>query len=581
MGLFDFLKSKFKMRNFFNLLIFFSTFTFSQSAKEFLLNDNEKIMSKVNLSDVISESKNYEYNFVRDKNQNYIFKDGGFSFVAITKEIDSNNPEVFPNYSVGQIIKRYFFLGDDIDDKCIILKVDTQIRLIEYENVSAIQIKNCFSKIKKDIINVIEKNNWVTINNSNKINYETDIFSTEYIDVLEEKALRKKSDFNDVFMDHFFLNGISFKNVTISNGNLIKNHSFYFSFEDLFFRKTEESLKKAEKIFLPFEESRYKIGNQDIREINQFDLEAMVKFFIEDCKRINKNVPKINSLKATFETLDGEKIALAYGLGDDTSIIIKVDPVKWENSNIVKRWYIIYHELGHDVLNLEHGQGGKMMYNFADKEYSWDDFFNDKDYMIYSIKDKVFSSEIETVKIGNQEWTVENLDVSRYRNGDIIPEVNDPKEWANLKTGAWCYYYNDPRYGKIYGKLYNWYAVNDPRGLAPEGFHIPSDTEWTKLTDYLGGREVAGGKMKAIGTSLWNSPNNNATNDSGFSGLPGASRSDDGTYGLITYHGHWWSLSEFNIITDAWCRYLHHSNGLAYKSWSNKKNGFSVRCLRD
>ena len=112
----------------------------------------------------------------------------------------------------------------------------------------------------------------------------------------------------------------------------------------------------------------------------------MLKFFIEDCKKINKNIPKINTLKTTFETLDGEKIALAYGLGDDTSIIIKVDPVKWENSNIVKRWYIIYHVLGHDVLNLEHGQGGKMMFNFADKEYSWDDFFNDKDNFLCKLR---------------------------------------------------------------------------------------------------------------------------------------------------------------------------------------------------
>ena len=568
------------------LFFIFPTFLFSQSSKDFLINDNEKIMSKVNLSDVISESKNYGYNFVRDEKQNYIFKDGplgGFNYVLLKKEIDPYNPGIFPNNSVGFIYKKYFFLNKEIDDKCIIWKIDTKIILNEYEYVSAIQIKNFFKEIKNNLDKNIDDRNWLIIENYNKINCK--IWS-EYFDVIEEKAIRKKSNFNDVFMDHFFLNGICFKNVTTSAGYVLKCHSFYFSFKDKLTLETEKGFQDIEKIFLPFEESRYKIGNQDIREINQYDLEAMVKFFIEDCKKINKNIPKINTLKTTFETLDGEKIALAYGLGDDTSIIIKVDPVKWENSNIVKRWYIIYHELGHDVLNLEHGQGGKMMFNFADKEYSWDDFFNDKDYMINSIKDKVFSSEIETVKIGNQEWTVENLDVSRYRNGDIIPEVKDPEEWANLKTGAWCYYYNDPsyyndpRYGKIYGKLYNWYAVNDPRGLAPEGFHIPSDTEWTKLIDYLGGREVAGGKMKAIGTSLWNSPNNNATNDSGFSGLPGASRSYDGTYGLINYHGDWWSSSEFNT-TDAWFRYIHHINGLAYQNWRNKKYGFSVRCLRD
>jgi hypothetical protein len=88
--------------------------------------------------------------------------------------------------------------------------------------------------------------------------------------------------------------------------------------------------------------------------------------------------------------------------------------------------------------------------------------------------------DIETVLIGNQEWTTKNLNVSKYRNGDIIPEVKDPKKWANLKTGAWCYYNNKPENGKIYGKLYNWYAVNDPRGLAPEGFHVPSKVEIEK-----------------------------------------------------------------------------------------------------
>jgi uncharacterized protein (TIGR02145 family) len=85
-----------------------------------------------------------------------------------------------------------------------------------------------------------------------------------------------------------------------------------------------------------------------------------------------------------------------------------------------------------------------------------------------------------TVTIGTQVWMTKNLDVDRYRNGDIIPEVKDSIAWANLKTGAWCYYNNDPELGKIYGKLYNWYAVNDPRGLAPAGYHIPTDAEWTE-----------------------------------------------------------------------------------------------------
>ena len=188
---------------------------------------------------------------------------------------------------------------------------------------------------------------------------------------------------------------------------------------------------------------------------------------------------------------------------------------------------------------------------------------------------------IETVVIGTQEWTVKNLDVSRYRNGDIIPEVKDPKEWTNLKTGAWCYYDNDPKNGKIYGKLYNWYAVNDPRGLAPEGFHIPSHNEWSTLIRFLGGEDVAGGKMKSTGTSLWHRPNTAATNKSGFTGLPGGCSFNDGSFGSIGLHGSWWSSSEYNSA-DAWGRYLGYDDGVASRNLLGYKNyGFSVRCLRD
>ena len=188
--------------------------------------------------------------------------------------------------------------------------------------------------------------------------------------------------------------------------------------------------------------------------------------------------------------------------------------------------------------------------------------------------------DLETVIIGTQEWTVKNLDVSTYRNGDVIPEVKDPKKWANLKTGAWCYYNNDPENGKLYCKLYNWYAVNDPRGLAPEGFHIPSDKEWSTLITFLAGEAVAGGKMKSTGTSLWYSPNTDATNSSGFTGLPGAYRNVNGTFSNIGNLGFWWSSSE-NDATVAWTRYLNHSFGIAVRNGYGKGNGFSVRCLRD
>jgi uncharacterized protein (TIGR02145 family) len=184
------------------------------------------------------------------------------------------------------------------------------------------------------------------------------------------------------------------------------------------------------------------------------------------------------------------------------------------------------------------------------------------------------------VKIGKQLWTTENLNVSKYRNGDEIPQVQNEAEWATLKTGAWCYYENKDDNGTKYGKLYNWFAVNDPRGLAPEGFHIPSDKEWKTLTTNLGGDTAAGGKKKETGTALSNSSNQNATNSIGFTALPGGYSDLGGAFDGIGNDGYWWSSSE-NDMADAWSRILIYSNVTPKRSSFNKKNGFSVRCLRD
>ena len=186
---------------------------------------------------------------------------------------------------------------------------------------------------------------------------------------------------------------------------------------------------------------------------------------------------------------------------------------------------------------------------------------------------------LPTVVIGTQQWMEKNLDVMTYRNGDVIPQVTDATVWAGLTTGAWCYYNNDPLNGAIYGKLYNWYAVNDPRGLAPQGWHIPTDAEWTTLSNLLGGIAVAGGKMKTTGTTIWTS-NTNATNESGFSGLPGGYRFHVGMFDNVREGGIWWSATQY-YSTHSWGRVLYDGNGnLGRGSYSNEY-GFSVRCLRD
>ncbi|WP_297511087.1 FISUMP domain-containing protein [Flavobacterium sp.] len=188
-------------------------------------------------------------------------------------------------------------------------------------------------------------------------------------------------------------------------------------------------------------------------------------------------------------------------------------------------------------------------------------------------------------------FTKQNLNVSKYSDGTPIPQVTDPTEWANLTTGAWCYYNNTTANGTTYGKLYNWYAVAgiydgasavNPslrKKLAPTGWHIPTNAEWSQLTDCLGGAPFAGGKMKATGISLWLSPNTAATNESGFTGYPGGHRYFYGPFDSIGYQGEWWSSTEES--GGAWQRWLYYGSSLAVSGLTDMKEGYSVRCLRD
>ena len=227
----------------------------------------------------------------------------------------------------------------------------------------------------------------------------------------------------------------------------------------------------------------------------------------------------------------------------------------------------------------------------------------------------VIQAQVKEVKIGKQVWMAENLNVSTFRNGDPIPQANTAEEWAKADENqqpAWCYYENNAENGKTYGLLYNWYAVNDKRGLAPAGYHIPTDVEWSTLTTYLG-VQVAGAKMKS--TNGWNSYegeaecnvckswtpeqkagqtcttcndtrkikaqiSGNGTNSSGFNGLPGGYLKNSGSFNRIGDQGFWWSSSEENA-SFAWYRGLFYSSGAVDSRGYRKGDGLSVRCLRD
>ena len=189
-----------------------------------------------------------------------------------------------------------------------------------------------------------------------------------------------------------------------------------------------------------------------------------------------------------------------------------------------------------------------------------------------------------TIQIGNQVWMSQNLNVDRFQNGNIISQAKTKEEWKRAgqnRQPAWCYYDNNPINGEIYGKLYNWYAVIDARGLAPNGFRIPNDEEWGELFEILGGEKVAGSKIKnSQGWKKHLFMNGNGTNESGFKGLPGGGRDTLFDFHLIGSNGHFLSLTDKNH-EDA--NYILLSNGSkdVYRFSSSKNDGFSVRCLKN
>ncbi len=189
----------------------------------------------------------------------------------------------------------------------------------------------------------------------------------------------------------------------------------------------------------------------------------------------------------------------------------------------------------------------------------------------------------KTVTIGNQGWMAEDLKTTRYRNGDLIsttsPATLDISSESTPKY-QWAYA-GDESNVATYGRLYTWYAVSDSRSVCPAGWHVPSDAEWQTLIDFLGGERAAQGKLKEAGTTHWNSPNSDATNESGFTALPGGNRFNNEPFKGLGDFTHWWTATEYDAKF-AWRRVMSknapedHTGG-----WADKKIGWLVRCLKD
>jgi len=194
-----------------------------------------------------------------------------------------------------------------------------------------------------------------------------------------------------------------------------------------------------------------------------------------------------------------------------------------------------------------------------------------------------------TVKIGTQIWMAENLKTTKYNDGTAIPNITDNTAWLALTTGAYCDYSNTPANSTTYGRLYNWYAIdnnaatkvasNGGKNVCPTGWHVPTYLEWIELTNYLGGLSVAGGKLKETGTTHWASPNTDATNETGFTALPGGCREEYITFGYVGSHGYWWTPSEDGEDADKLS--MKSDLGNVSGDSSKKQWGYSVRCVRD
>jgi uncharacterized protein (TIGR02145 family) len=277
-------------------------------------------------------------------------------------------------------------------------------------------------------------------------------------------------------------------------------------------------------------------------------------------------------LSQTIENVDfravGKTISVSYDFlhpKADTAINVALVFKDQQGGSIVPK------SISGDIKNVKPGEGKRILW----------DVLADGISLSGKYKAEVsIQRTASSVQIGSQVWASENLNVDRFRNGDPIPQAKTNEEWKRAgenQQPAWCYYNNDPKNGEAYGKLYNWYAVSDRRVLAPDGWHIPTDAEWTQLTDFLGGETIAGAKMKS--TSGWKE-NGNGTNTSGFNGLPGGGRNNYGTFFNQGYDGHWWSATE-SSTDHAYYLYIYHNSDTLNRKNNYKGKGFSVRCLRD
>lgn len=216
--------------------------------------------------------------------------------------------------------------------------------------------------------------------------------------------------------------------------------------------------------------------------------------------------------------------------------------------------------------------------NVAGTAYGNEVSFKTTDLIMTEITD-IEGNVYGTIKVENQLWMAGSLKTTKFNDGTPIPLVTDNNSWAKLTTPAYCWYDNDENNKNTYGTLYNWYTASSSN-ICPNGWHVPSDQEWTAFATSLGGDAVAGGKMKETGFLHWLSPNTGATNSSGFTGLGGGNRNINGAYYNIYITGDYWSTTEYST-SEAWDRFLYARDQRLSREHYGKTIGFFIRCIKN
>jgi hypothetical protein len=381
------------MKRFTYLFILIPFFVFSQSKeyKKKYKSDEFRILTETtkitNVKDIIAKYTSLGYEIVRNDSGEIFYKSNNPSnFLVLKKKID-NHP-FFTINAIGSIYKKIFFLNDNIT-KATQICIITEISIVEWEYFNKSKSDNLYNSIIKYKKENIKLNNTIV---STEMVFENPLFHLYYknkypfVNEINYKNLNTDTD------KKTFSYGRRTETVNYKDGTSRRRHILGFQHNDQLWKDlvdlTEASEQFASNKNKALKNLRDNIGEKNMKEINTYDLKKMVQFFLDDCIRNNIKVPSIKTLSATFEPQDDGIIALALGMNNDNQIIIRIDPKSWQKASPQKKWYVLYHELGHDVLNLNHGEGGKMMFNFADIDYTWNSFYKDKEYMFKSVSNK-------------------------------------------------------------------------------------------------------------------------------------------------------------------------------------------------